>query len=297
MKEKKDLITFCLSGEALENCGEDSYLMDRDNARVIAAVFDGCGGIGAMRYPNYRNHTGAYMSSRAVCGAVSAWFSAEETDADQLREKIGRALSVCKKYSGVQSALRGSLGKTFPTTMAAAVCNYDANSLKTQCLWAGDSRCYLLDSDGLHQLTKDDTGGDALSNLTSDGVLTNVINGSVPFELHSRAYVFRQPCIVFSSTDGCFGYIASPMEFEVLLLKTMVESNSVPKWKDRLRELFQDVSGDDYTMCLVGCGFRSFSDLKQYYHARYCALQKMLGSNLERGDIWLQYRDKYELYR
>ena len=66
----------------------------------------------------------------------------------------------------------GSLGKAFPTTASVITGKTNGNKVDVTCYWAGDSRCYMLDANGLHQLTADDLDGqDAMSNLSNDGVM------------------------------------------------------------------------------------------------------------------------------
>lgn len=288
---------FYVAGEAIAENGEDSFCIDAKDNRALTAVFDGCGGIGAKRYQNYHGKTGAYVASRAVAGSLGRWFARGAED-QVLDYYVGTALHICMQYGDQQiSRIKGSLGKAFPTTMAVTSSSDDTDSINVMCFWSGDSRCYLLDTSGLHQLTKDDTQTQsAMSNLTDDGVLTNVINGSVPYEIHRKSYTFPKPCIVFSATDGCFGYITTPMEFEFLLLKTMTESTCIIDWKKRLYCLFSEVSGDDFTMCLAGYGFKTFLDVKACYRERYLELEKLLDSGVAREDMWELYSNGYESY-
>ena len=47
--------------------------------------------------------------------------------------------------------------RPFPTTLACAYAVPDQEEILIHILWAGDSRIYLLDQDGLAQVTRDDT--------------------------------------------------------------------------------------------------------------------------------------------
>ena len=223
---------FCVGGEMLFKNGEDSFYYAATNKESIVSVFDGCGGIGSRRYNNYSGKTGAYIASRAVCGGVKQWFESENKSTDTMYEYIKRTLEICDKFADEKGRIKGSLGgKTFPTT--AAVIYTQGNT--ATCFWAGDSRCYMLDSDGLHQLSDDDISGeDALSNISGDGVLTNVICSSNQFTLHSKKVKINRPCALFTATDGCFGYISTPMDFEYLLTDTLISSNSLVAWKRML---------------------------------------------------------------
>ena len=50
--------------------GEDSYFCSHGENSAIISVFDGCGGAGARVYEKIGRHTGAYIASRIVSGAV-----------------------------------------------------------------------------------------------------------------------------------------------------------------------------------------------------------------------------------
>ena len=50
---------FLIAGEMIEDRGEDCFYSAQKENSAIAAVFDGCGGLGSRRYRNYGEHTGA----------------------------------------------------------------------------------------------------------------------------------------------------------------------------------------------------------------------------------------------
>ena len=73
IQEQLDTL-FVVSGEMIENNGEDNFCCLSGGCSSIAAVFDGCGGLGAKTYAGFQGHTGAYVSSRLMSGAVYDWF-------------------------------------------------------------------------------------------------------------------------------------------------------------------------------------------------------------------------------
>ena len=236
---------FAVAGEMVPGKGEDSYYYATVENNSIVAVFDGCGGIGSKRYGNYSEKTGAYVASRAVCGGVKSWFEESPRQDEALKGYIKRALKVCDAYGDKGGRLMGSLTKSFPTT-AAMVCVLDGEAT---CYWAGDSRCYLLDEDGLHQLSEDDINGeDALSNIFDDGVLTNVICSSKDFVLHKKTISLSKPGIFLTATDGCFGYLKSPMDFEFLLTRTMLSTKNILDWQTLMHANIREFTGDEYTL-------------------------------------------------
>ncbi len=289
---------FSVAEEMVRNNGEDCYYYDVIENDFIIASFDGCGGSGSKKYENYSGKTGAYIASRAVCGGVKEWFT-ESNDGTELPNYIQKALNVLTAYADRSGRIMGSLGKAFPTTAAliSATAN-KKNSFNASCYWAGDSRCYMLDEEGLHQLTVDDLDGqDAMSNLTNDGVMTNVINASSPFEIHCKELVVDHPCIFLTATDGCFGYLNSPMEFENLLLSTLVEAKSILQWKILLNDKMNQVSGDDYTLCIAICGYKDFEDIRKSYIKRSKhILETYINTDYDVNSLWEVYKSDYSKY-
>ncbi len=284
--------------------GEDSFLFSFSHDSGIIGVLDGCGGSGARKYPNYQNKTGAYMASRAASGAIIDWYKEHQLfDISQLKEKIQYYLTMCKDYGGKTVSIKGSITKEFPTTAAVTICTPRGNDLLTTVVWAGDSRCYLLDSHGLRQLTKDDIDGlDSMDNLTADGVMTNVISISKDFELHQKTFVFSLPCILLTATDGCFGYYSTPMEFEHLLLSTLQASSNPHEWEQGIAQSLNEVSGDDYTLCGMVLGFEDFCELKKALAERFETLQHCYIDKIDNESIttkkqlWNEYKTDYLMY-
>ena len=287
---------FCVAKEMIPGHGEDCYYYEAEGNDFIVASFDGCGGSGSKKYENYSGQTGAFVASRAVCGGVKGWFDESREDEEML-DYIGRALEICNSYADKSGRIMGSLGKAFPTTAAIVYGELSRNGVAATCFWAGDSRCYLLDAEGLHQLTEDDLDGqDAMSNLLNDGVMTNVISASSPFELHSKSINLNYPCILLTATDGCFGYLKSPMEFEYLLLDTLVKSKSITEWRMAMYDKMQSVAGDDFTLCVAVCGYKDFNDIKKRFAKRYAYL---VGTYIDSDEdvlaLWEMYKENYSM--
>ncbi len=287
---------FCVAGEMNEDNGEDSYYYAVKDNRVIVSVFDGCGGIGARRYGNYSDKTGAFVASRAVCGGVKEWFLNANGD---IRDYIKRALKVCTDYGDKAGRLMGSLGKSFPTTAAVIVVAMNGKDrLTASCYWAGDSRGYLLDFNGLHQLSTDDVDGeDAYSNLSDDGVLKNVISAGAAFEVNCKVIDITGPCVLFTATDGCFGYLNSPAVFEHMLLDTCIKADSIMSWKRDLDKNIQEFTGDDYTMSVAAFGFDDFCSMQKFFLDRCSFLkERYIDSELSEDEKWNSYKDSYYSY-
>ena len=311
--------TILTAGEMIEDHGEDNYYSVIGENCAIAAVFDGCGGIGSRKYPRYANHTGAYMASRAASGALRDWFYESESAQDaagsarggesaaRIKSYMERALAVVGRHAGPTSRIFGTMVRDFPSTAAIAIVRNTDEGTELQCFWCGDSRVYLLDQSGLAQLTADDVEGrNAMSNLTSDGALTNVIALDDDFEIHfSRPLRFREKDAysVFAATDGCFGYLPTPMDFEDMLLGTLENSQSVSSFERKLDEKIRSTAGDDYTLAWMSFGYGDFPRMKAEMKKRRETLQRDYigpllkdGSDQKKEELWESYRVYYERF-
>lgn len=297
-KAKQELSAiFSVAEEMVKNNGEDSFCYDVIDNDFIIAALDGCGGSGSKKYENYSGKTGAYVASRAVCGGIREWFRQSNND-EELVGYIQKSLAILKENGDKSGRIMGSLGKAFPTTAAVITGSFGQGKLTATCFWAGDSRCYMLDSDGLHQLSEDDLEGqDAMSNLSNDGVMTNVINASTEFGIHSKRIIIDQPCILITATDGCFGYLNSPMEFEYLLTDSLMKSKNPLGWKMALNYRMNKVTGDDYTLCVAVCGFDDFKSIQDGFAERNRIVEeKYINSENDINKLWNIYEKEYSKY-
>lgn len=304
MIETTDFL-FSVCGEREPGKGEDSYAFALQESGALVGVFDGCGGSGAARYAGLQSKTGAYLASRAASAAWLHWFETLEPEGEisveELTLQVLRRLRLCEKQGGESSGgLPGLRAKRLPTTAAAAVCRPCRGGMEALLQWAGDSRVYWLDGDGLAQLTEDDLGGlDAMQELAEDRPLANAITLSRAFQIHSAERNFTRPGLLFAASDGCFGYLSTPMEFESLLLHTLQESVCAAEWERRMAEAMARVSGDDYTLCGVSLGFGSFEKLKSSLQRRTNLLDRVYINGLdactgaEKQQLWERYRESY----
>lgn len=302
---------FTISGEMIPEKGEDSYCSGVTENAALAAVFDGCGGLGSREYSTLSEKTGAYVASRAVSGAVYDWFtgsnggaglSQEEIRSD-LCEYMNRAYGVCRKYGGETSVLSGSLIRDFPSTAAAVIARQCPEGIELLCFWAGDSRIYFLDSEGLSQLSLDDIRGDfdAMENLYRDASLSNVLSSDGNYVLHQRRLVLNSPALVFTATDGCFGYLPSPMHFEYMILKNLLAADNPPEFEDTLEREIRKYAGDDYALSLMSFGFGDFAGLQSTLKGRRDYLKNVFIDPMEESadeslpqSLWQEYRVGYE---
>ena len=314
--ENSVLLMPIINHERVNNEGEDFYYISSfEDYKGILSVYDGCGGLGAMQYPELGNKTGAYNASRAAGEAVKEWsgktnigHGLKKNSAPEIKKAIMEELTSIQKKTETKTAVKGTMYRPFPTTMAAAVViGKKQKSLEINAVWAGDSRVYTLNSNGLAQLSVDDIkSNDDLDNLTGDGVLTNVISADGNFDIHIEKYKLPLPCIIITATDGCFGYIFTPMHFEYTLLNSMQNSSTMEEWKKKIEEELDEVSGDDFTMCLAAFGFNSFEDIKQHFSEREKFIDNHYVAPIESQDedsedkliesLWTEYKGSYYTY-
>ncbi len=317
---QKNMFTDCLdtiqvlSKPTRENLGEDSfYCAQRENSAIVS-VFDGCGGLGARKYETFQKHTGAYIASRSVSGAVHDWYhknygkkwdSAKQL-ALSIDEYVRKAYEICESYGVEGVKIKGSMVRKFPTTLALAYAQEESNGqgIRIHILWAGDSRVYLLDAKGLAQLTKDDTDvEDALENLMSDGAMTNVLSSDGKYKINFKTICLTSPSLIFAATDGCFGYIPSPMEFEYIMLKSLVENNTPVAFKRTLKNTLSQYAGDDLVLGMMSFYYETFQNTRmqltkrlQYLEKNYMKPLKGENSDALLQSLWEEYKTSYERY-
>lgn len=303
-------LSFCR--EVVPDHGEDSFCHAFSDQAGLVGVFDGCGGAGARTHAYYSDMTEAYMASRLCAGVFYDCFRhgdpgtlTGQSFADAASAGVQTCLSRFqppKEDGGLQ--IRGSMVRTLPTTAAAAlILPGQGDQLQVSAIWAGDSRVYLLDAQGLAQITADDTSvPDPMQNLYEDGVLRNLLCSDRPFRLHCRTVSVKPPFMVLAATDGCFGYLSTPMEFEGLLLDSLMAADSVAGWESSLADAIGAVAGDDHSLCLAAYGYRDLRAVKRAMAPRHELLHEtylapLSGLSREelapRQALWAQYRDQY----
>ncbi len=298
--------------------GEDAeplVLHDRSHDTGLLAVFDGAGGAGAGDAGSSesgvaRSH--AWVGSRAARGLTEDWFAttgryAAPEDEHSLDQHLAKRLT---ELGGARRGrITGSMRRELPTTAAALHYEVRAGEVVWQVLWAGDSRCYLLAADcGLQQLSRDDAeSADALVLLTEDPPMTNMVCASRPFAIHSAPGRAATPCLLVGATDGFFGYLNTPAEFEFVLLEAMAKADDPQEWGALLASSVGSYTGDDASIAVAALGFEDFGRLRAAFARRRKALlsdhvkpfRRRRGRDQDslaaaRADSWSRYREGYE---
>ena len=275
--------------------GEDSQPISFYNEYlVVLGVFDGMGGAGAAEHPSDfsteagEHKTKAYIGSRiirqSILDAISenAEIALNDNFQDVLKEIITQRYKAEKDKFPPKSkiGLRSSLIKDYPTTLALICLSKESNEYIVDSYWAGDSRNYLWTSEGLFQVSKDDLQGnlDPLQNLKDDAPMSNCIHADGPFYINHKKIKIdcKEKIILISATDGCFAYFDSPMDFELCLIDTLRKSSNETEWKERLDDIFKDVTGDDFSFSIGCIGFENFGEVKKKFKKVRSSLQHYL---------------------
>ncbi len=269
--------------------GEDSDPILRDGPDLgLLAVFDGMGGAGGTVYETENgSHSGAYLASRIARDVVEQrmlnllvpdWnLKGEQAAADLQRSVQGALQDRLAELKAPKSGLRSRLLRALPTTMAMlALQRTQRGRSRWLChaFWAGDSRAYVFEPGGARQLTTDDLRepSDAMANLRRDSVVSNAMSADTEFHVNYRRVELEAPFLLVSATDGCFGYLPSPMHFEHLVLSALVTARSVTGWSQTIQERVAAVTGDDAAMSVMAVG-ADLGELQRLYAGRVDELE------------------------
>ena len=328
-------ISFTFNLGKIPGQGEDSDPILRDGPDLgLVAVFDGMGGAGGTVYDTPDGpRTGAYLASRVARDVVEQrmldllepdWNLNGTAAAGDLQRSVQDALQQrLRELNAPPSGLRSRLLRALPTTMALVALQRTRPGGLTwagHVLWAGDSRAYVFEPDGARQLSTDDLRdpGDAMANLSKDSVVSNAMSADIEFHVNYRKVELRAPFLVVCATDGCFGYVSTPMHFEDMVLRHLLVARNPEEWSASLQSEISAVTGDDAAMAVLGVG-ADFQEFQILFAARADALaadviepldelsqaviraeQELRALQTSRLDdiarIWHAYKPSYERY-
>jgi hypothetical protein len=316
--------------------GEDSDPIVRDGRELgLVAVFDGMGGAGGTVYETPDGpRTGAYLASRVARDVVEErmlalldpeWNLDGPAAARDLTRSVKRALAdTLAGLNAPASCLRSRLLRALPTTMALMALQRREprkGRWAGHVFWSGDSRVYVLDpATGAHQLTRDDLRdpGDALVNLRQDSVVSNAMSADVDFVVHHHQVELTAPFLAVAATDGCFGYVRTPIHFEHLVLASLRDSTGAGSWSRLLQQRIAVITGDDAAMAVLGVG-ADHGEFRQLFATRTAQIEQRcvvpldeLESEVVRAEqavdearrrravlqtsLWAAYKPEYERY-
>jgi hypothetical protein len=329
-------LSFSFNLAKVPDQGEDADPILRQGRELgLLAVFDGMGGAGGTVYETPDGpRTGAYLASRVARDTVEErmlalldpeWNLDGPAAARDVRRSVKRALEdTLAELHAPTSGLRSRLLRALPTTMASLALQRREprdGTWAAHIFWSGDSRIYVFHpTTGAHQLTRDDLRdqGDALVNLRQDSVVSNAISADTDFVVHHRQIELTAPFFAVAATDGCFGYVRTPIHFEHLVLAALRDSTDSESWSRGVQERITAITGDDAAMALLSVGadhaqFRQrFADRTAEIEQRYVVPLDELESEVGRAEqavsearrrhaelqtsLWSAYKRDYERY-
>lgn len=321
MSEKKNLFQDLdgyveIEYKPLGKKGEDALACNfRRSDMHTQAVFDGCGGAGAWKYPEFDYATGAFISAQIISRTYYFWFKTipendninAEVLAKEFHDQALGILGLLKKRISPMG-VSGSLVKSFPCTASIAIISRDPEddeSLLLTALNCGDSRVYFLTPDyGLVQLTVDDSRGqpDPLESLRKSPSLSDMINADKDFSVKSRQISLKMPFAVICASDGVFGYVRSPMDFELMMLDCLMKTKTFSEFEGTFREEILSITGDDATCNISFYGWGGYEKVQKELFLRYeyvkslCDMidkfQDPVKANLMIDRIWKEYKSQ-----
>ncbi|MEU3205977.1 serine/threonine protein phosphatase [Streptomyces cyaneofuscatus] len=305
--------------ERVPQRGEDAEPLiahHHGSVRGLLGVFDGSGGSGSSpvwQAPDGQQRTGAWVGARVARLATDCWFreivdQGAPADAEVLKDFLDY---FHERAPQRRSKIVGRMRRQLPTTLAAV--EYDVgedDAVEVRALWAGDSRAYVLTPvAGLQVLTSDHTEEhDALALLRSDPPMTNTVCADRDFFIEERSHAFSMPCVLLAATDGFFGYVHTPADFENTLLTTLMRADNAVEWADLIRREVQEYTADDASLSLVALGHQDFAGTRAAFEERAAFLAELCGKGRPSGadqaatvrswqnSTWQEYRHGYEAY-
>jgi hypothetical protein len=159
---------------------------------------------------------------------------------------------------------------------------------------------------------------DAMANLRRDSVVSNAMSADTEFTVNYRRVELEAPFLLVCATDGCFGYVPSPMHFEHLVLAPLTTTRSVDAWSEAVQQEISAITGDDAAMSVMAVG-ADLNELRSLYAPRVAELKEQftqpideLGEAVrlaeqqlvearqrqldETQQLWSRYQKGYERY-
>lgn len=175
--------------------------------------------------------------------------------AKEIRDKLEK---IAKKIGlEIETSVTGAY--LLPTTLQIALTKEEKNVVKSVFLWAGDSRAYMWNKDGLAQITDDHENGETMYNL---------VCLSRDFKIETRYESFQKPCVLFVATDGCYkcSCYSSPLEMEMTFLNAFNDADTFEDAAKNFEEAYDRIGrhDDSNSMALQSFGYDNDDNAPDY---------------------------------
>ncbi|MBQ3016460.1 MAG: hypothetical protein IJD79_06755 [Clostridia bacterium] len=228
-------------------------------SRIITAI-----ALYELKYNEDFEKQKIFEALRAVDGEEREALAQEYGDklAIQIRKKLEKVAAQGNFL--LESSFTGAY--LLPATLTIALMDETESSVDVLYLWAGDSRAYIWDKDGLAQITEDQEKNE---------VMTNLITLTKPFRVEGHFASFTKPCLVFNTSDGIYKSNAfeSPLDLEYEIMRTtlnMDESFEITPtcFEEAMNNFSSDLNiigkhDDSNTIALRAFGFADFEEVKK----------------------------------
>jgi serine/threonine protein phosphatase PrpC len=295
--------------------------------RLLIGAFDGMGGAGAAIVNSSANsYSEAYIASRLLRARLLDLGTEGIADAlitrkqraisapvflNSMKDFLVEAMEQLEIGASGTSRIRGTLTKTLPSTLACAEILVRKNNqghlqTKIYSMWAGDSRVWVMTpQSGLQQITRDDVDlVDPLEQLRQDPPMNNVVSASVDFLIREHHVELSGPCLVIAATDGVCGYVRSPGEVELIVLRALKTAHFEKKpFSETLFDSFTQLANDDASCVITSIGFEDLSSVNKAFENRlrlvedrYSKLQVQnddIDLSVKIDEIWSQEKTDY----
>jgi hypothetical protein len=155
-------------------------------------------------------------------------------------------------------------------------------------------------------------------NLRQDSLVSNAMSADTDFVVHHHQVELTAPFLAVAATDGCFGYVRTPIHFEHLVLTTLRDSTDTESWSQLLQQRITSITGDDAAIAVLGVGadqaeFRELFDARTQEIEQRCVVPlDELEAEVSRAEqaaaearrrhaalqtsLWASYKPEYERY-
>ncbi len=261
-KEDADKLTMRVGSAYLRrDKGEDAEPIAYTNAdQTLLMVADGLGGAGnaMVNLPGGESTTEAYLAAHGLRQKLFDLLMKNEIRLESnkanglavwVQENVVKPLmkSLTELYPRTDISLKGSIRKSFPTTLNMAIIVNEGSVRRVNVVWAGDSICVVMSRDNIWTNFQADAGDAPMRDLVD-------VRAALP-KSQSIEVATEIPLVVACFTDGLL-LLNNFEEIKRLLLETAKsgEPDVMKKFKELLYKNPVGSGLDDTTIAMATFG-------------------------------------------
>lgn len=205
---------------------------------------------------------------------------------DELARLIYEKLSQIANNVGFEIETKITGAYLLPTTIVATLVDDCEDYADVIYFWAGDSRGYIWNENGLAQVTDDHEENETM---------TNIITLTKPFKIEATYIRVEKPCVLFNATDGCYkcSVFSSPFDLEYVFLKSIDDSDSFDDAVNILYNKFGEIGqhDDSNTMAISALGFENYQGVQNSVRKRLTNIEETIIAKLP-GILMVNYPEE-----